>query len=471
MKTETKFVEGQRVRHANAVSNYTTPTNFPKADTPLQGMNGNDLRGLRRQVDDGIRRGIVADQDVRQYHALLDNIDHAIEQRQAKDDNLKSRMQHGSMGGATGGTTGVQRTGSPAILSRGLGDSTASLIESFSISKAISDAAMGRSQSGAEAEVIAEGQRTNPHARGISIPGFVFKRNIYGVDATSGSIAAAVAGQQTLAGQLRTALHDAPVAEQLGATTLQAFGATFLVPYLGNMIAATVAEGAGITSSLSTNELSLTPIRYGRRADLTTLALRAASPDIDRLIMQSMAEGHAVAKDRAAFAAVVANATYTEATPHSTNGLAVTTLADMFNLAKEASTASGSSQAPNVVCSPIGFQALNTAADSTINQTIAGAYRNATGAQVLQANTLQDGNLTSADVVGGTGTIAGAGVAIAGNFADLIIAEWGVDMVIDNLTDADKGVIRCISNSYVAAGVVRDSLRVMGVTASNIAAS
>ena len=124
-----------------------------------------------------------------------------------------------------------------------------------------------------------------------------------------------------------------------------------------------------------------------------------------------------------------------------------------------------------MVCSPIGFQALNTAADSTINQTIAGAYRNATGAQVLQANTLQDGNLTSADVVGGTGTIAGAGVAIAGNFADLIIAEWGVDMVIDNLTDADKGVIRCISNSYVAAGVVRDSLRVMGVTASNIAAS
>ena len=104
-------------------------------------------------------------------------------------------------------------------------------------------------------------------------------------------------------------------------------------------------------------------------------------------------------------------------------------------------------------------------------QTVAGAYRNATGAQILQANTLQDGDLDSADVVGGTGTIAGAGVAVAGNFQDLIIANWGVDLVVDNLTNAESGVIRCISNSYSNAGVVRDSLRVMGVTAANIAAT
>jgi hypothetical protein len=461
MKAEAKFIQGQRVRHANAASNYTTPTNFPKVGANLERMNSNDLRGLRRQVDDGIRRGVVADQDAPAYLDYLDNIDAAIDAREQKDADLKFRAQQMSQ----------QPNPAPAVHARGLGDTSGKLADRFSISKAISDAAMGRTQSGAEAEVIAEGQRSNPHARGISLPGFILKRNVYGVDGSSGSIAAAVSGLQTLAGPLRTALHDQPVAQQLGATVLQAFGATFLVPYLGNMIATTANEGAGLTSSLTSNELSLSPIRYGRRADITTLALRAASPDIDRLIMNSMAEGHAVAKDRAAFAAVVAGATYTEATAYSTNGLAITTLADMFNLAKDASTASGSSAAPNVVCSPLGFQALNTAADSTINQTIAGAYRNATGAQVLQANTLQDGDLDSADVVGGTGTIAGAGVAIAGNFADLIIAEWGVDLVIDNVTDADKGVIRCISNSYVAAGTVRDSLRVMGVTASNIAAS
>lgn len=457
MKAEATFVAGQRVRHSNAASNYSTPSNFPKADTPVKGLDMNNLRGLRRQVEDGIKRGIVADHEVRNYFQLIDNIDAAMDARSAQEDTIKRQVE-------------AQPVGAPAI-HRSTSDSHGSLASRFSISKAIADASMGRAQSGAEAEVIAEGQRSNPHARGISLPGFIMKRNIYGVDATSGSIAAAVKGQQTIASQLLTALHDEPVAAQLGATMIQASGANFLVPYLGSMVPSTADEGASLTSSLTTNELSLTPTRYGRRADITTLALRAASPEMDRLIMQSMAEGHAVAKDRAAFAAVVANANYTAATAYSTNGLAVTTLADMFNLAKEATTASGSSQAPNIVCSPIGFQALNTAADSTINQTIAGAYRSATGARVLQANTLQDGDLDSADVVGGTGTIAGAGVAIAGNFADLIVAEWGVDLVLDNISDADKGVIRCISNSYVAAGVVRDSLRVMGVTASDIAAS
>jgi len=252
---------------------------------------------------------------------------------------------------------------------------------------------------------------------------------------------------------------------------VQASGAHFLVPFLGSMIPSTTDEGGSLSSSASFSQLDLTPTRYGRRADITTLALRAASPEMDNIIMRSMAEGHAVAKDRAAFAAVVANATYQLATAHSTNGLAATDLEDIFNLAKSASVASGNSAAPNMVCSPIGFQALNVASDSTINQTIAGAYRAGTGARVLQSNTLLDGDLDSADVVGGTGTIAGAGVAIAGNFADLIVAEWGVDLVLDNVTDADRGVIRCISNSYIAAGVVRDSLRVMGVSSSNIAAT
>ncbi len=114
----------------------------------------------------------------------------------------------------------------------------------------------------------------------------------------------------------------------------------------------------------------------------------------------------------------------------NTNDLVATDLEDIFNLAKDATTASANSSAPNFVCSPIGFKALNVKTEASINQTLAGAYRAATGAQVLQANTLQDGDLTSANAVGGTGTIAGAGVVVAGNFADLIVAEWGVDAVL-----------------------------------------
>jgi len=449
------MVAGKRVRFANAPDGYTTPSNFPKPDTALETLNSNDLKGLRHEVEEGINKGIVADADIRSYFSFLDKIEGKLEQRQTKDKELQRRA-----------------ASAPAVHSRGLGDDSKSLSKRFSISKAINAASMGRQQDGAEAEVIAEGQKSNPMARGISLPAFVLEqRSIYGVDSGSPDIAAAVTGQRTVSAQLLAALHDQPVAAQLGATMVQASGAHFLVPFLGSMIPSTADEGGALTSSASFNQLDLTPTRYGRRADITTLALRAASPEMDNIIMRSMAEGHAVAKDRAAFAAVVANATYQLATAHSTNGLAATDLEDIFNLAKSASVASGNSSAPNMVCSPIGFQALNVASDSTINQTIAGAYRAGTGAQVLQSNTLLDGDLTSADVVGGTGTIAGAGVAIAGNFADLIVAEWGVDLVLDNVTDADKGVIRCISNSYIAAGVVRDSLRVMGVSSSNIAAT
>ena len=452
---KSKMVAGKRVRFANAPDGYTTPSNFPKPDTALEALNSNDLKGLRHEVEEGINKGIVADADIRSYFSFLDKIEGKLEQRQTKDKELQRRA-----------------ASAPAVHSRGFGDDSKSLSKRFSISKAINAASMGRQQDGAEAEVIAEGQKSNPMARGISLPAFVLEqRSIYGVDSGSPDIAAAVTGQRTVSAQLLAALHDQPVAAQLGATMVQASGAHFLVPFLGSMIPSTADEGGALTSSASFNQLDLTPTRYGRRADITTLALRAASPEMDNIIMRSMAEGHAVAKDRAAFAAVVANATYQLATAHSTNGLAATDLEDIFNLAKSASVASGNSAAPNMVCSPIGFQALNVASDSTINQTIAGAYRAGTGAQVLQSNTLLDGDLDSADVVGGTGTIAGAGVAIAGNFADLIVAEWGVDLVLDNVTDADKGVIRCISNSYIAAGVVRDSLRVMGVSSSNIAAT
>lgn len=448
-----EYTTNARVRYAGQPST-TNVANLPHYSTDVSSYDINNLRGISATIDDALQADKIGDDVVVDYLDLQKRAAQRITALELKQERLSQIAKN-----------------APAFVSS-VGDSNASISKRFSISKAIANASLGKQQDGAEAEVIAEGQKANPLARGISVPSFVLEqRNIYGVDATSSSITAAVTGQQTISSQLLAALQDQPVAAQLGATMVQASGAHFLVPWLGSMIAASADEGASLTSSASFSQLDLQPQRYGRRADITALALRAASPEMDTIIMRSMAEGHATAKDRAAFAAVVANATYQLATAHSTNGLAITDLADMFNLAKSASTASGNSAAPNFVCSPIGFQALNTAADSTINQTMSGAYRSATGAQVLQSNTLLDGDLLSSDVVGGTGTIVGAGVAIAGNWQDLIVAEWGVDLVLDNITDADKGVIRCISNSYIAAGVVRDSLRVMGVTAANIAAT
>ena len=141
-----------------------------------------------------------------------------------------------------------------------------------------------------------------------------------------------------------------------------------------------------------------------------------------------------------------------------------------LNLAATRRRPLANSKGAKLVCSPIGFKALNVKTEASINQTLRGAIaRAATGAQVLQANTLQDGDLTSANAVGGSGTISGAGVVVAGNFVDLIVAEWASTLLTTTRpTLRESGIIRCISNSYVDADVVRDSLRVMAVSSSDI---
>ena len=70
-------------------------------------------------------------------------------------------------------------------------------------------------------------------ARGIAVPAFVFKRNVYGNNSGSGSIAAAVTGRRTTSAEYLAALHDVPVAEQLGGNKRTSFGGYFPGPLLG----------------------------------------------------------------------------------------------------------------------------------------------------------------------------------------------------------------------------------------------
>ena len=117
MKTESKFVQGKRVRHANAVSSHVTPSNFPSASTDLEKLNANDLKGLRHDVEQGIGNGVVADSQIQEYFRFLDKIDGAIEKRNTRAVELQRRAQ-----------------GAPSINTVGLGDNTGNLSKRFSIS-------------------------------------------------------------------------------------------------------------------------------------------------------------------------------------------------------------------------------------------------------------------------------------------------------------------------------------------------
>ena len=239
--------------------------------------------------------------------------------------------------------------------------------------RAIISAAEGRQLEGAEAEVTAEGRNQFAGTRGqVVIPNFVLeaqKRNVYGNDSGQSGIDNNVSGRQTLSGAYETALHIQPLAEQLGARVIDALGSsTMLVPFLGRTAAGSADEGASVTSNATFSELSLTPSRYARVATYSALALRTTGQALDSILTADFQQAHTSAHDKVAFDAIRANSTYTLATENGTNGLEATSLTNVFSLTKDAMSATGSNDAPALVCSPEGFKVLNTTAVSGLRQ-------------------------------------------------------------------------------------------------------
>ena len=441
-----------------------TASHVPKITDKLDEMKGHELRALAHTLEKCTRDGSISDNEIKDYFKFMDDVNARLATVEAQtrtahlDDNSKPSA--------------------PAYISK-MGDSSNNLARSFSISKAIVAAAEGRQLDGAEAEVTAEGRRQFAGTRGqIVIPNFVLdaqKRAVYGNDSTSGSIDSAVTGRQTLAVGYQQALHVQPLAEQLGARVVDAVGsATMLIPYLGRTAAGSTAEGAAATSSATFSELSLTPTRYARVATYSALALRTTGQALDSILTADFQQAHTSAHDAVAFAAIRSNSTYTLATENGTNGLEATSLANVFELAKDAMSATGTNDAPALVCSPEGYKVMNTATASGLYQTLATAYTAGTGQSVRQATNLSDGDFDAADVIDGAvaGTIAGAGLVIAGDMGSCVIAKWGgIDVVIDPFSDNDKGLITLAANSYCSAGITRDAFRALAVAGATIAAT
>jgi hypothetical protein len=449
----------------NRVKYPQQPAGLPDPTSDLTKYNANDLLALRSRVDAAIQAGEVADNQMLAYIDLQTRAADRLDALQAREQYLQNSTPPVAFSTPT--------VAAPAIV-RSVGDSKSSLASNFSISRAILTAHEGRQQVGAEAEVIAEGRKANPHARGqIVVPGFVLKRNLYGNTAT-GAVDAAVTGKQTLSAPMLGALHGEPVLQALGATIVNATGAaTFLVPYLSRTAAAATGEGTSATSTAGFNELSLTPTRYARRVDVTQLALRSNGSAIDQVLLQDFQAAHAWAQDAAGFAAIKASATFTPATETGTDDLAATTIANLMDLCSDIQAATRDSSTPTLVCSPIGFEVLNSVVATSLNQTLAQVYRASAGGNVIAAVGMVDGDIPAEKAlasVAASREFVGAGLVAGGYFPDLIIARWGdgVDLVVDPYTNATEGAIRVVGHSYVSCGIVRDSFRCLAVASATI---
>lgn len=459
-------------RHARVrYSSRPTAANLPPANTNVETMAAHDVRALRALVDEALQNDQVPDAQTLDYIRLQERAQARLEAVEAREQYLQARVPET----AKNATTGHQNA--PAYV-RSVGDSHSAAASRFSVSRAILTAYEGRNFDGVEAEVIQEGRRSNPNARGqVVVPAWALnseRRNIYG-NTVEGGVTVAASGRQTLSAPMLTANHGVPVLQTLGATVLDASGAsTFLVPFLGRTAASSTTEGTSATSSATFSELSLTPTRYTRRTDVTALALRTNGSAIDQVLLADFEAAHAWALDVHGFAAIKSGATFTKATETGTDDLAATTLANIYDLAADVLTATRTNETPALLCSPLAWEIVNTKVNTDLNQTLAQAYATSAGGRFVAAVGMVDGDIPAekalASVANGK-EFVGAGLIAGGYFPDLILARWGagVDLLVDPYADADAGVIRVVSNSYVAAGIVRDSFRCLAVASADIA--
>lgn len=448
-------------------------TNLPAADADVSAMKLNDARQMRAKIHEAIEGGTVPDAQMLAYLNLQERLAERIGVCEAREAYLQTAPAPSVASEFAGNAPGA----APAYV-RSVGDGLPSLRQKFSITRAILAAHEGRPIVGAEAEVIAEGRKQNPHARGqVVLPSFMFpsleRRNIYG-NTVTGDVTAGVTGKPTASAPFLTAIHGVPTLQSLGARVIDVdAAATFLVPFLGRTAAGSSAEAASASSSATFSELSLTPTRYTRRADVSALALRTNGSALDAVLLADFEAAHAWALDAAGVAAIRSNATFTFATETGTDDLAATTLANVFDLATDTMNAVRSSVAPDLFCSPIGYETLQTVVATNLNQTLAAAYTAGSGARVVCSVAMADGDIPAEKALASVASgreFVGAGLVVAGDFSNLILARFGgpADLVIDPYTDADNAVVRIVANSYTAAGIVRDAFRCLAVTAATI---
>jgi len=330
--------------------------------------------------------------------------------------------------------------------------------------------------------MIREGRSQFGAARGqIVVPDWGARelRNVYGADAGSGSIDAAVTGLQTMDGApLRGALHGQPLVEQLGATIINVTGSnTVLLPWLGVTDAASTAEGATTSANGSDfQEVTLSPTRFSRKVTVSQLSLRTTGNggNMDRVLLDDMSRALATAQDKQAFAAIVSAAQFALATENGTNGLEATDMDDIHALVSKYMDVTGRNEYPDLIVSKLGAAALNTGLSGT-DTTLSERYVAQTGRRIIPAVNLVDGDFVAADAIDGAaaGTIAGAGIAIAGDMASLAVASFGgFDLLVDLYgANADGHLVSLHANAYSAAGVLNNAFAKLAVAPAAIAAT
>ena len=294
---------------------------------------------------------------------------------------------------------------------------------------------------GLEAETHHEIARSMPFTpRGICVPNLALQTRT----TMSTSNVANLVASMPMGSMFIDNLQPASAVMAAGATVLSGLSKAVTIPReTGDTTAAFTAEGAAVSeSSLTFNNLTLTPRRISATSSFTAEALIQSDPQIDNLIRNSHARKIAQGIDDGALEGngVAPNPTGVVNTSGintlTTTGSSTMTYAEALDaLAKleEDNVPSGNAA---FVMNPVDFATIAaTAVDAGSGRFV-----------------IENGTILARRVV--QSTLATAGTVILGDFSNLIVAMFGhTDLIVDPYSSATSATVKITTHNFADCGV------------------
>lgn len=314
--------------------------------------------------------------------------------------------------------------------------------ERFSLLNMIKTRSEGKELTGVEKEMhqeaVNEARNSGTEIYGVGLPSFMMR---VGQDASTAATASNLIATE-LDGTFIPALRPKTVLQSLGATMLTGLRGNLDLP-AGDAISAATWEGeldANANTDPTTRKVSLTPNRLAAKTTFSKQLMYQSSFDVENWIRAELSDAVARAVDAAG---IVGNST-------TIDGIIGT---------------SGTSE--------ISFSGAPSRAKLISLQTLVAIQNADMGRLAYLMNPRAKGDLQSLETDSGSGLfvmnnpneLLGYKVGVStlvptdidtnhtaiifGNFADLVVANWGgIDITIDPFTAADNGQVKVVINTY-----------------------
>ncbi len=259
--------------------------------------------------------------------------------------------------------------------------------------------------------------------------------------------AGAVVGTSLLSGSLIELLRNNMVVMALGARSLSGLSGNVAIPrQTGGGTAYWLGEGATVTESAQTvGQLSLTPHRLSAFTSYSNQLLTQSSIDLEAFVRNDLMTVLALAKDSAAI--VGTGSVGQPLGICNTTGLATSvTLANAGTMTyAEAVRFQTNVDTSNALLGTLGY--LATKAIKGVAKTT--AMFSSTGMPVWQGDSVDGIRALASNQLTGV-----AATVVFGNWADLIIAEWGAnEVVVDPFTRAAQDEVKIYVRQFTDNGV------------------